>query len=233
MSAGPAVRTEAARRVGFAGFDDFLHRCGEGLWREPPAASRRPNGDHRFEPAAPPPADAPPPRAAAVLVPVVERADEPVVILTQRTATLRTHSGQIAFPGGKIDAADSSPLDAALREAEEEIGLDRRFVRHLGYADPYLSGTNFLVVPAVGLVSPGYELRPNPGEVADVFEVPLAFLMDEVNHEVHSREFRGRDRQYYAMPFAERYIWGLTAGILRNLFERLYAAGAATAGDAA
>ena len=222
MSAGTAAFSSAGARIGFEGFEDFLVRSGERLWRTPPTAPRCPNGDHRFEPSLTPAPDAPAPRAAAVLVPIVERADTPVVILTQRTASLRTHSGQIAFPGGKIDAGDASPLDAALREAEEEIGLDRRFVKHLGYADTYLSGTNFLVVPAVATVSPGYQLRLNPDEVAETFEVPLAFLMDDVNHQVHSREFRGAERRFFAMPFGERYIWGVTAGILRNLFERLY-----------
>jgi 8-oxo-dGTP pyrophosphatase MutT (NUDIX family) len=158
-----------------------------------------------------------------VLVPIVMREGAPAILLTERAAHLRTHSGQIAFPGGKMDAGDPSPLETALREAKEEIGLDRRDVEPLGYLDPYLSSSNFFVVPAVALVSPGLTLHPNPDEVAAVFEVPLAFLMDEVNHELHCREWNGRIRQYYAMPYGAHYIWGVTAGILRNMYERLYA----------
>src|SRR5215204_6727882 len=132
------------------------------------------------------------------------------------------HSGQIAFPGGKIDADDPSPLDTALREADEEIGLDRRLVRPLGYLDSYLSSSGYIVFPAVGVVTPRFELTLNRHEVADVFEVPLSFLMDPANHEIHAREWKGRIRQYYAIPFRDRYIWGVTAGILRNLYVRLY-----------
>jgi 8-oxo-dGTP pyrophosphatase MutT (NUDIX family) len=161
-------------------------------------------------------------RPAAVLVPIVMHEDGPAILLTERASHLRNHSGQIAFPGGKMDPSDPSPLAAALREADEEIGLDRRHVEPLGYLDPYLSSSNFFVIPVVGLVSPGLSLKLNPDEVADVFEVPLAFLMDEVNHELHCREWKGRIRQYHAMPFGPRYIWGVTAGILRNMYERLY-----------
>ena len=160
-------------------------------------------------------------RPAAVLVPVVDRA-EPTVLLTLRTGSLSSHAGQIAFPGGRIDAEDESPLAAALREANEEIGLDRALVEPLGYSDVYLSGTGYRIVPAVARVKPNFELVLNPAEVADVFEVPLAFLMGPENHQLHSREWKGVMRTYYAMPFGERYIWGVTAGILRNLYERLY-----------
>jgi 8-oxo-dGTP pyrophosphatase MutT (NUDIX family) len=166
-------------------------------------------------------ADMRPIRPAAVLVPVVDRA-EPTVLLTLRTNTLSSHAGQIAFPGGRIDAGDESPLAAALREAEEEVGLDRRYVEPIGYSDLYLSGTGFRIVPAVARVEPGFRLTLNPAEVEDAFEVPLAFVMGPENHQLHSREWRGMMRTYYAMPFGERYIWGVTAGILRNLYERLY-----------
>jgi 8-oxo-dGTP pyrophosphatase MutT (NUDIX family) len=152
---------------------------------------------------------------------VLARPDGVTVLFTERAAHLRDHSGQIAFPGGKIDPADPSPLAAALREAEEEIGLDRAFVRPLGYLDHYLSGTGFLVTPVVGLVRPQAPLHLNPNEVADAFEVPLDFLVDVANHALHSREWRGRQRRYYAIPFGDRYIWGVTAGIVRNLSERL------------
>jgi len=165
--------------------------------------------------------DSQPVRSAAVLIPVVDR-PEPTVLLTLRTTTLSTHAGQIAFPGGRIDPEDETPLDAALREAEEEIGLGRHLVEPLGYGDLYASGTGYRIVPAVARVTPGFTLQPNPAEVAETFEVPLAFVMGPENHQLHSREWRGMMRTYYAMPFGERYIWGVTAGILRNLYERLY-----------
>jgi 8-oxo-dGTP pyrophosphatase MutT (NUDIX family) len=161
-----------------------------------------------------------PVRPAAVLIPVVDH-PRPTILLTQRAAHLNDHAGQISFPGGKIDMIDASPLDAALREAEEEIGLDRRFVEPLGYLDLYATGFGFRILPTVARVKPGFKLRINQSEVDDAFEVPLAFLMDPANHQVHSKEFRGMERSYYAMPFAERYIWGATAGILRVLYERI------------
>ena len=198
-----------------------------GRLRSEPATFAEPRadlkGDHAFDPGALAGTVLPPPRPAAVLVPVVTRPDEPTLILTQRAAHLRSHSGQIAFPGGRVDPEDLSPVHAALREAEEEIGLDRRWVEPLGYLDAYLSGTNFFVMPVVAAVDPGFTLSVNPDEVAEAFEVPLAFLMDEANHAIHSREWKGAMRRYYAIPFADRYIWGVTAGILRNMYERLYA----------
>jgi 8-oxo-dGTP pyrophosphatase MutT (NUDIX family) len=160
-------------------------------------------------------------RPAAVLIPVVDH-PEPTVLLTQRSAHLNDHAGQISFPGGKIDASDASPLDAALREADEEIGLGREFIDPIGYLDLYATGFGFRILPTVARVRPGFKLRINDGEVDDAFEVPLAFLMNPANHQVHSKEFRGMERLYYAMPFAERYIWGATAGILRVLYERIY-----------
>jgi 8-oxo-dGTP pyrophosphatase MutT (NUDIX family) len=160
-------------------------------------------------------------RPAAVLIPVVEHA-EPTVLLTLRAAHLNDHAGQISFPGGKIDPTDASPLDAALREAEEEIGLARGFVDPIGYLDLYGTSFGFRILPALARVRPGFTLTVNKSEVDDVFEVPLAFLMNPTNHQLHSKEFRGIARSYYAMPFAERFIWGATAGILRVLYERLY-----------
>ncbi len=162
-----------------------------------------------------------PVRPAAVLIPVVDHA-EPTVLLTQRSAHLNEHAGQIAFPGGKIDSTDSSPRDAALREAEEEIGLDRSYVDPIGYLGVYGTAFGFRILPTVARVSPGFRLTINHSEVDDAFEVPLSFLMDPANHQLHSREFRGIERAYYAMPFAERFIWGATAGILRVLYERIY-----------
>src|SRR6202041_3411649 len=146
-------------------------------------------------------------RPAAVLIPVVDH-PEPTVLLTQRSAHLNDHAGQISFPGGKIDATDASPLDAALREAFEEVGLVREFIEPIGYLDLYGTSFGFRILPTVAKVRPGFELRISKAEVDDAFEVPLAFLMDPANHQTHTREFRGMERSYYAMPFAERYIWG-------------------------
>lgn len=161
-------------------------------------------------------------RPAAVLIPVIDR-PQPTVLLTQRSAHLNDHAGQISFPGGKIDAADASPLDTALREADEEVGLASQFVDPIGYLDLYGTSFGFRILPTVAKVKPGFELRINPSEVDDAFEVPLAFLMNPANHQLHSKEFRGMERSYYAMPYGERYIWGATAGILRVLYERIFA----------
>jgi len=160
-------------------------------------------------------------RPAAVLIGVVDH-PQPTVILTQRAAHLNDHAGQISFPGGKIDPTDASPLDAALREAEEEIGLSREFIDPIGYLDLYGTSFGFRILPTVARVKPGFNLRISEAEVDAAFEVPLAFLMDPANHQLHSKQFRGIERTYYAMPFEERYIWGATAGILRVLYERIY-----------
>ena len=160
-------------------------------------------------------------RPAAVLVPMVAHARGLTILLTQRAAALRDHSGQIAFPGGKIDAGET-PLAAALREAFEEIGLGRHQITPLGYLDPYQTGTGFRIQPVVALVAPPFTLALDQREVESAFEVPLAFLMDIANHQRHSRHWNGAERFYYAMTHGERYIWGATAGILRNLYERLY-----------
>lgn len=159
-------------------------------------------------------------RPAAVLVPIVLRA-EPMVLLTQRTEHLPNHAGQIAFPGGKMEAVDRDAIDAALREAEEEIGLERRHVEPLGYLDSMRTHTGFHIYPIVAAVAPGLELRIDPREVADAFEVPLAFLMDPANHQRRSGLRNGLERFYYAMPFGDRFIWGITAAILKNLSMRL------------
>jgi 8-oxo-dGTP pyrophosphatase MutT (NUDIX family) len=159
-------------------------------------------------------------RPAAVLVGVVDH-PVPTVLLTQRAAHLNDHAGQISFPGGKIDATDASPLEAALREAEEEVGLQRQFIDPIGYLDLYGTSFGFRILPAVARIRPGFSLRINHAEVDDAFEVPLPFLMDPTNHQMHSKEFRGVQRNFYAMPYEERYIWGATAGILRVLYERI------------
>lgn len=203
----------------------FARQASSKLRREPPGLlepQSNPKGDHELEFDGTPPVLASLPKPAAVLVPVVLREDEPTVLFTQRASNLRAHSGQIAFPGGRMDEDDETPLVTALREAEEEIGLERGFVRPVGYLDAYLSSSGYLVMPVVAVVEPRFTLSLNPTEVADAFEVPLGFLLDPNNHEIHAREWKGRIRQYYAIPFRERYIWGVTAGILRNLYVRLY-----------
>ncbi len=162
------------------------------------------------------------PRPAAVLVPLVPRDNGLHMLLTQRQPHMRQHAGQVAFPGGRIDDTDLNPIAAALRETEEETGILPAFVEPLGFLDAYLTSTNYRVVPVVGLVRPGFAVNPHDAEVADVFEVPLAFLMNPLHHERHSREWKGLQRHYYAMPWQQRYIWGATAGMIRNLYALMY-----------
>jgi 8-oxo-dGTP pyrophosphatase MutT (NUDIX family) len=205
---------------------DFFARARARLTLAVPPALTDPNiipqrGDHQIDPVVAAIAQVRPIRPAAVLVGIVDRA-EPTILLTQRAAHLPDHAGQVSFPGGKIDAADEAPLATALREAEEEIGLDRGLVTPIGYLDLYLTTLGFRVVPVVAAIAPTFTLTLNRAEVDDAFEVPLAFLMSPDNHQRHSREWKGLQRTFYAMPFGERYIWGVTAGILRNLYERIY-----------
>jgi 8-oxo-dGTP pyrophosphatase MutT (NUDIX family) len=168
-------------------------------------------------------ANRPAPRPAAVLVPVVARSDL-TVLLTQRTDHLPSHAGQISFPGGKMEEGECDPVATALREAREEIGLDPRFVEPLGFLDAYYTGTGYRIVPVVAIVREGFKLALDANEVADTFEVPLAFLMDAKNHATHVRLWRGQERRFYAMPFEQRYIWGATAGIMKNMHQRLFCA---------
>ncbi len=158
---------------------------------------------------------------AAVLFPIVQRAGGQTVLLTQRTAHLRDHAGQISFPGGRVETDDPSPVHTALRETEEEIGLAREHVEILGFLPEFYTGTGFRVTPVVALVIPPFELAPDPFEVAEVFEVPLAFLLDPANHQRHSMHYRGVLRHFFAMPYGEYFIWGATAGMIRSLSERL------------
>ncbi|PRX05029.1 UNVERIFIED_ORG: NUDIX domain-containing protein [Martelella mediterranea] len=162
-------------------------------------------------------------RAAAVLIPVVDYGDEARVIFTQRTTKLRKHSGQIAFPGGSIDPGDRSPEDAALRECEEEIGLDRRFVQPVARLPVYLAGTGFRITPVLSVVRPGFSLKANPDEVDRIFEVPLGFIMNPANHGHGSGVLGGQTRHYYEINYGEYRIWGITASIVRTIYERLYA----------
>ena len=205
----------------------FRALAAERLRSEPPGwleVPSNPRGDHTLDPEPVLPFVAGgPPRAAAVLVPVVLHEDEPAILFTERSTGLREHSGQIAFPGGKIDAGETAE-DAALREAEEEIGLEARFVEVIGRGPDYLTGSGFHIAPVLALVTPGFTLRLNPREVSDAFEVPLAFLMDPANHRKGSRLWKGATRTFIEMPYRERYIWGVTAGILHVLYERLYGA---------
>lgn len=203
-------------------FDDFLTRAKSKLALAPVFGAEEDDiGDHSLDPSLIALRQQGPRKFAAVLFGIV-KGQEPSVLLTQRTSHLPSHAGQIAFPGGKIDADDASPLEAALREAQEEVGLARHFVDCLGYLGPYQTTTGFRIMPVVALIDPRRALMANPDEVADLFEVPLAFLMNPQNHQRHRREFRGRERIYYAMPFGERYIWGATAGMIRSLYSLLY-----------
>jgi 8-oxo-dGTP pyrophosphatase MutT (NUDIX family) len=156
-------------------------------------------------------------RPAAVLVPLVRREAGITVLLTQRTDDMPSHAGQIAFPGGRRHADDVDAVATALRETEEEVGLARHFVDVIGPVDLYRTGTGYEITPIVGIVAPGFTTRADPREVADVFEVPLSHFLDERNHRIDSRVWQGRERRYYAMPYGERYIWGATAGMLKNL----------------
>lgn len=175
-------------------------------------------GDYQLDKALKPPDEL---RPAAVLVPLVPRPDGVAIILTERNDQLKRHAGQIAFPGGRIDRTDRDPVHAALRETEEEVGLTEDQISVIGRLDDYATGTGFLIAPLVGLVHPPFDVRPDPREVADVFEVPLSFILDRANHKRDSREWNGVRRHFYAMPYGERYIWGATAAMLVNLYEVL------------
>jgi 8-oxo-dGTP pyrophosphatase MutT (NUDIX family) len=164
-------------------------------------------------------------RRAAVLVPIVRRSDGLTVLLTQRTEHLSNHAGQVSFPGGRAEEDDSSPIETALRETEEEIGLTRRHVEIIGVLPDHVTASAYIVTPVVGLVTPPFDLTAESNEVADIFEVPLRFLMDGMNHQRMSFELPdgGGRRSFYAMPYERFFIWGATAGMLRNLFHLLRA----------
>jgi 8-oxo-dGTP pyrophosphatase MutT (NUDIX family) len=161
-------------------------------------------------------------KPAAVLIPIIERAAGMSVLFTRRADHLARHAGQVSFPGGRLSDGDDDEVAAALRETEEEVGLSRTFVTVLGELDRYETGTGFAIHPFVGLVREGFHLTIDKAEVAEAFEVPLVFLMDPTNHEPRSATWQGRERRFYGMTYDGHYIWGATAGILINLYERLY-----------
>jgi 8-oxo-dGTP pyrophosphatase MutT (NUDIX family) len=217
---------DAAARAADVPAADFFDRVRQRLSLDVPAALRdlaapAVRGDLDLDPETWKKAGVVASKPAAVLIPVIDRA-APTVILTQRTADLPSHAGQIAFPGGKIEADDETPVGAALREAEEEIGLARTLVEPLGYLDLYLTFSGFRILPTVARVKPDFALALNRSEVTEAFEVPLAFLMRGENYRRMSRDWKGIVRHYYEVPYLDRYIWGVTAGILRTLYERLY-----------
>jgi 8-oxo-dGTP pyrophosphatase MutT (NUDIX family) len=176
-------------------------------------------GDHDLNPGMTPPSAAL--RPAAVLVPLVDRTEGPSVLLTQRTLHLSAHAGQISFPGGRIEESDTDAIEAALRETEEEIGLTRDHVTVIGRLDTYLTGTGFEITPVVGIIRVPFPLAVDPFEVAEVFEVPLSFVLDPNNHRRMTRDVEHRSRMFFVLPFEDRNIWGATAGMLVNLAEVL------------
>jgi 8-oxo-dGTP pyrophosphatase MutT (NUDIX family) len=207
-------------------FADFRARAATRLLAKAPANAFDPDiiplmGDHRLAERVAPD-DGALHRPAAVLIPIIARPEGATMLLTKRSAHLKDHAGQVAFPGGKMDQNESDPVETALREAEEEIGLGHRYIEPIGYLEPYLSSTGFTIVPVVAAIDPSHHLSLDPNEVELTFEVPLIFLMNPIYHETHSREWRGALRQYYAMPYKDHYIWGVTAGIIRNLYEKVY-----------
>ena len=181
-----------------------------------------PASDHDLNPGIPLPVDGLQP--AAVLLPIIERPEGLSVLLTLRADQLRRHAGQVAFPGGRCEVGETS-WAAALREAQEEVGLDPSLARPAGLGTPYRTLTGYHITPVVGFITPGFTLTVNPDEVADVFETPFQFLMDPINHVEHEREIpTGVTRRFYGMTWEDRFIWGATAGILRALYDRLYGA---------
>jgi 8-oxo-dGTP pyrophosphatase MutT (NUDIX family) len=205
---------------------EFFARVRQRLTLDVPAgltdASVTPaRGDHDADPLMRKIAEVRPIRPAAVLVPIIDH-PEPTVLLTQRAQHLPDHAGQVSFPGGKIEKGDVNPCASALRETMEETGIDRTHIEPMGYLDLYMTTLGYRIVPVIARVKPGFQLQLNKAEVDATFEVPLAFLMDQTNVQRHSREWQGMTRHYYAITFGERYIWGVTAGILRNLYDRIY-----------
>ncbi len=230
--AGATARGAAAAPVGEALLRAALALEGgvSGPPRTRRGAALRLDGDHALNPGLAPLEALTP---AAVLCALTPRPSGLCVVLTERPATMRAHAGQIAFPGGKIDPGDASPLAAALRESEEEVGLPPAAVTVLGALPAYATRTGYLIHPFVGLAPGDFTPRPEPGEVADVFETPLDWLMDLSRHERRTVSWKGEARDFWAMPWRGRMIWGATAGILRGLAERVSQARAETEEGAA
>lgn len=208
--------TAIARRIGAGGVETLRPN----LLPDVPLLPLKPTrGDYDLNPGTRPKLE----RAlapAAVLLPVVKK-PEPTVLFTQRTHTLSKHAGQVSFPGGRAEEGDPSLVETALRETQEETGIDPKFVSVAGYLDPYETGTGFAILPVVGLLSEGFRLMPDAREVAEVFEVPLAFLLDPANRKREAREWQGQRREFYSFQYERFYIWGATAAILVNFSERL------------
>jgi 8-oxo-dGTP pyrophosphatase MutT (NUDIX family) len=184
------------------------------LNRPPGIHSER--GDHDLNPGATPRDSY---RPAAVLVPIVDRPGGLTVLLTRRSDALPVHPGQVSFPGGRVDDSDNGPVETALRESHEEIGLAHKHVEVIGRLDTYRTGTGYEIVPIVGLLQPPFDLLPEPGEVAEIFEVPMAFICNRANHQRRSGEWRAQTRHFYVLPFDNYHIWGATAGMLVNLTD--------------
>lgn len=217
----PPNGTGRPRMLTLEDFRDTFSRAIAASGDGPPkqrSSTVTPLGDHSLNPGMTVPEKT---RPAAVLIAVVDREGEPTILLTERSADLPHHAGQVSFPGGRVEDTDIDHIDAALRETEEEIGLDRAHVEVIGRLDTYFTRTGFVVTPIVGLVHPPFELTPDPVEVATIFEVPLSFVLDRSNHERHSREWQNMIRHFYVLPHPEQYIWGATAGMLVNLAELL------------
>ncbi|WP_339857049.1 CoA pyrophosphatase [uncultured Nisaea sp.] len=183
-----------------------------------PQDAEKGRGDHDLNPGMIPPVQN---RPAAVLIPIVERDEGLTMLLTKRSEDLPVHPGQVSFPGGRAESRDDGPVDTALRETEEEVGIHRRHIDVVGQLDLYRTRTGFEITPVVGLLTPPFDMRAEPMEVQEIFEVPLAFFLDRGNHERHSREWNNQIRSFYAMPYGDYYIWGATAGMLVNFVDVL------------
>ncbi len=202
----------------FSTLEDFLDRAAQRLDPVVGDEALAEGGDLDFVPAHARHAI----RAAAVLIPVIPRPQGPTALLTQRPETMAAHPGQVAFPGGKVEPTDPDPVAAALREAEEEVGVSPDTVALIARAAPYVSGSAFRITPVIGVLPPDFVARPDPKEVAATFEAPLDFLLNTNNHRTGSGVWKGQRRRYYEMPWQGFRIWGVTAGIIRDLHTRLY-----------
>ncbi|MBH69069.1 MAG: CoA pyrophosphatase [Rhodospirillaceae bacterium] len=213
------VFSAGANRYGLVTLDHFRVLFSQALKK----TNHRPDktvgsGDHDLNPGMLIPRKSTP---ASVLIPVIGRPGHPTILLTKRSESLSHHAGQVSFPGGRMEESDASEAETALRETEEEIGLRRKYIEIIGQLETYDTRTGFRVTPVVGLVKPPFELRINPIEVAEIFEVPVSFILNRMNHERHSREWQDTMRKFYVLPHPDHYIWGATAGMLVNLAEML------------